>query len=84
MKDKIQISLIAANGQAVSLKGMSSEELDSFMQVVSSLKEIVESAVLESELTYAILEGSAAFSLEAHTKVLDPVIKQMGAEFNPS
>ncbi len=77
MSDRLEIKLKTANNQPVSLKSMSAEALDSFMTVLSSLKSIVLSIDPCEKLVFIISQGSAICAVEAPTKTMNIVYKEV-------
>ncbi|MGK0236021.1 MAG: hypothetical protein ACI9EK_002564 [Psychroserpens sp.] len=67
-KDLLDISLKSENGNPVSLQALSTEALESFLIVVSSMKEIITSCVDESLIKFKIIEGSARCYAEVPSK----------------
>lgn len=77
MNDRIEIRLTEINEEPVGLNAMTVDALESFMEVVSSLKSIVENIVDKEALTFSIKEGSALCSVEAAPAHLQAIYREI-------
>lgn len=73
----LEIALEEVNGDAVSLKSMSPDALESFMSVMSSLKAIAIYIADENELSFSITEGSAQCLLNAPDHLMDSIYDEL-------
>lgn len=76
MANSFEIRLSEANDKPVSLSSMSSEALESFMTVMSSLKSMVLSISTSDKLSFSISEGSAICSVEASEDIINEIYKE--------
>lgn len=78
MNNKLEISLVEANGEPVSLNSMSPDALASFISVMSSLKSIAVSVAIEDrEMNFSIRSGSAQCVLEAPKIQMDSIYQEL-------
>ncbi len=77
MSNRLEIKLTEAHEKAVSLKSMSSDALDSFMKVMSSLKSIADTVENKEDLNFSITEGSAVCAIEAPEPIIQSVFDDM-------
>lgn len=75
--NRLEIVLKDVNGEPVSLKSMSSDALESFMSVMSSLKAIAIASTSKDELNFSITEGSLQGGLEAPKSEMDSIYKEI-------
>lgn len=73
----LEIALEKVNGEAVSLKSMSPNALESFMSVMSSLKALAVYVADGKELSFSISEGSALCVLNAPDELMDSIYSEM-------
>jgi hypothetical protein len=77
LKNRLEIILSEANSVPVSLSAMSSDALDSFMEVVQSLRSIAEASIEKQELSFSISEGSARCAVEAPIRPMNLMYNKM-------
>lgn len=77
VNDRFEIRLTNLNQEPVSLNAMSADALQSFMDVVSSLKSIAENVVGTEGLSFSIQEGSALCCVEAPAAKLGAIYKEI-------
>jgi hypothetical protein len=75
--NQLEIALKEVNGEPVSLKSMSSDALESFMSVMSSLKAIAIAITDKDDLSFSITEGSAQGVLEAPSTSMDLIYEEL-------
>jgi len=77
VSERLEIRLYEEGDQSVSLKSMSSTALESFVKVVSALKELTISTLDEESVLFSIQEGSAQISVEPIQSSLYPLVAEI-------
>lgn len=75
--NSLEIALTKINGKSVSLHSMSSNALESFISVMSSLKALATTIASNEDLTFSITEGSAQFALEAPPDTMNLIYEEL-------
>lgn len=80
MPNQFQITLEEIDGHKVNLESMSSQQLSSFITVLSSLKSMTKSMTKDDDLTFRIRKGSAI--CEAIAPSMDDLIEEVELAIN--